>query len=209
MSGLPLTANVRMNGGFCGYGPRAAPKGTSRHSPFRRLCCQLLATVRPCGFSKHKPMAAADSSSSPFYIPILVATLPVILSPILAWVLGRSGISREAATIDYLNKRLDVLERLNKLHTQITEGPMRPLLEAEVEHYQKFLSLRPTFITYGTELDEAESQSRWAKFFLTQPATSTRKRVFKGLFYLFLELQCFRCHLEWQCSYLPNRAEMI
>jgi hypothetical protein len=136
-------------------------------------------------------MAAADSSAPPFYIPIVVAILPVILTPIVAWALSRSGISREAATIDYLNKRLDVLDRLNKLHTQLTEGPNRALLEAEIEHYRTFLSQRPKFITRGAEVEVAASQSRWAKFFLTQPAVSTRKRVFKGLFYLFFGFVVF------------------
>lgn len=71
-------------------------------------------------------MAAADSiPQSTNYVPLLVATLPVILAPIVAWVLGRSRISREAATIDYLDKRLDFLERLSKLDTQLTEGPVR------------------------------------------------------------------------------------
>src|SRR5262245_26759544 len=54
-------------------------------------------------------MAAADSSAATNYIPILVAILPAILSPIVSWVLGRSKVSKEAATIDYLNKRLDML----------------------------------------------------------------------------------------------------
>ena len=74
-------------------------------------------------------MATADSSEVPIYIPILAATLPVILSPVVAWFLGRSRISEEAATIDYLNKRLDILERLNRLHTQLTEGPIKVFLE--------------------------------------------------------------------------------
>jgi hypothetical protein len=129
-------------------------------------------------------MAAADSSAAP-YIPIVVQALPVILTPIVAWVLSRSRISRDAATIDYLNKRLDILERLNKLHTELTEGPIRALLETEVEHSRTFLSQPPTFITHGAEVEVPASQSFWAKFFLTQPAVSTRQRVYKGLFYLF------------------------
>jgi hypothetical protein len=118
-------------------------------------------------------MAAADSSAVPTYIPILVATLPVILSPIVAWALGRSKVSKEAATIDYLNKRLDILERLSKLHTQLTEDPIRPFLDTEIEYCRAFLH----------QLAVGAPQSRWARFFLTQPAVSVRKRIFKGLFY--------------------------
>jgi hypothetical protein len=128
-------------------------------------------------------MAAAESYAVPSYIPILVATLPVILSPIVAWALGRSRISKEAATIDYLNKRLDILERLNKLNAQLAEGPIRPYLDTEIEHCRAFLRQPPAFVARAAE--PAGPQSRWARFFLTQPAASVRQRVFKGLFYLF------------------------
>jgi len=119
---------------------------------------------------------------------VLIATLPVILSPIVAWTLGRSRVSKEAATIDYLNKRLDILERLNKLHTQLTEGPIRPFLDTEIEYCRAFLHQLPAFIPRGAEVSVAAPQSRWARFFLSQPALSLRKRIFKGLFYFFLSI---------------------
>jgi hypothetical protein len=104
----------------------------------------------------------------------------------VAWVLGRSRISKESGTIDYLNKRLDFLERLNKLHTQLAEGPIKPFLDTEIEHFRAFLLQPPTFIPHGAEVEVAAPQSRWARFFLlTQPAVSVRKRIFKGLFFFF------------------------
>jgi hypothetical protein len=129
-------------------------------------------------------MAAADSSAQLFY-SIPVAILPLIVSPLLAWFLGRSRISQDSATIDYLNKRLDVLERLNKLHMQLAEGPIKPFLEIEIEHCRAFLHQPPIFIPRDAEVTVGAPQSRWARFFLTQPAGSVRKRIFKGLFYLF------------------------
>lgn len=130
-------------------------------------------------------MAAAEPTAVPSYIPLLVATLPAILSPIVAWAFGRSRISKELATIDYLNKRLDFLERLNKLRTQLPEGPIRPFLDTEIEHGEAFLRQPRTSIPRSAEMKVAAPQSRLARFFLTQPAVSTRKRVFKGLFYFF------------------------
>jgi hypothetical protein len=87
-------------------------------------------------------MAAAVDSPTVLQA-ILVAIIPVVLSPIVAWVLGRSKVSKEAATIDYLNKRLDFLERLNKLHTQLTEGPIRPFLDTEIDIAGRFCITRP------------------------------------------------------------------
>jgi hypothetical protein len=136
-------------------------------------------------------MSAADSSAVPIYIPLLVATLPVIVSPIVAWALGRSRVSKEAATIDYLNKRLDILERLSKLHTQLTEGPIRPFLDTEIEHCWAFLRQPPMFIPRGAVVEVTAHESRWNRFFLTQPALSTRKRIFKGLFYFFFGIAMF------------------
>jgi len=139
-------------------------------------------------------MAAAESSALPIYIPVIVAAIPVILSPFVAWVLGRSGISRHSAAIDYLNKRLDIIERLNKLQTQLAESPIRPFLDTEVEFCRALLRQPPTFIAHGVEMQVKAAvapQSRWARFFLTQPAVSMRKRIFKGLFYFFFGVAIF------------------
>jgi hypothetical protein len=136
-------------------------------------------------------MAAAESPVVSTYIPLLVATLPVILSPLVAWALGRSRISKDAATLDYLNKRLDFLERLNKLHTQLTEGPVKSLLDIEIEYCRTFLNQSPTFIPREAEVAAGAPQSRWARFFLIQPARSVGKRIFKGLFYFFFGIAAF------------------
>jgi hypothetical protein len=70
---------------------------------------------------KRRDLVKESTMIATEFIPVLVATLPVILSPIVVWALGRSRISKQSAMIDYVNKRLDFMERLNKLHTQLTE----------------------------------------------------------------------------------------
>jgi hypothetical protein len=77
------------------------------------------------------------------------------------------------------------LERLNKLHTQLAEGPIKPFLDTEIEHCRAFLGQPPTFIPHRAEVEVAAPQSPLARFFLAQPAVSVRKRIFKGLFYFF------------------------
>jgi hypothetical protein len=151
-------------------------------------------------------MAAAVDSPTVLQA-ILVAIIPVVLSPIVAWVLGRSKVSKEAATIDYLNKRLDFLERLNKLHTQLTEGPIRPFLDAEIEHCRAFLHQSPAFIPQVAEVAVAAPQSRWARFFLTQPAKSVRTRVFKGLFYFFFGIAMLALPLGWTALFADSPTE--
>src|SRR5262249_9055510 len=127
-------------------------------------------------------MPAADG----FGTYVLGAVLPVVLSPIVAWFLGRSRISKDSAVIDYINKRLDVIERLNKLQTQLAESPISSLLDTELEHSRAFLRQPPWFILSDAVSDTKAHQSRVARFFLVgQRAPSLGKRVSKGLFYFF------------------------
>jgi flagellar biosynthesis protein FliQ len=59
--------------------------------------------------------------ASPWYIATVSAAVPAILtatlSPIVVSILARFGTVKDAATLDYLNKRLAILERLDKLRT--------------------------------------------------------------------------------------------
>jgi hypothetical protein len=155
-------------------------------------------------------MATAEASTLGPYIPLIVAIIPALLSPIVPWVLGRSRISRESARIDYFNKRLDFLERLNKLHTQnLAEGPIRPLLDRKIEHCRAFLDQPPTGIPQRAEMKADAPQSRWARFFLTQPAVSVRQRIFKGLFYFFFVFAMLGVLLGLSIPFSegPNREE--
>ena len=96
-----------------------------------------------------------ETETSVLSNPLLVAALPVLLSPLVAWLLSRSGITKQVAAIDYLNKRLDILERLNKLHAELKEAPIRPFLDTEIEHCRAFLRQPVTFIAQdvGTDVE--------------------------------------------------------
>jgi hypothetical protein len=118
-------------------------------------------------------------------LELAVSAIPVIISPVVAWALGRSRVTKESATIDYLNKRLDLLERVNKLQAQFQDGPMKELVEAELEESRTFLREPSKFMVATREVRAPSAQSRLGRFFLVGPAASTRQRIFKGLFYFF------------------------
>ena len=63
--------------------------------------------------------------------------------------------------------------------------------DTEIEHCEAFLRQPRTSIPRSAEIEVAAPQSLLARFFLTQPAVSTRKRVFKGLFYFFFGIAVF------------------
>jgi hypothetical protein len=137
-------------------------------------------------------MVAEEPTVVPVYIPLLVASLPVILSPIVVWALGRSRISKELATIDYLNKRLDFLERLNKLRTQLAEGPIRPFLDTEIERAEAFLRQPRTFAPRSAEMEVAAPQSRFGSV-LSHPArrVHAQARFQRALLFLLWSRSAF------------------
>src|SRR5262245_34431233 len=116
-----------------------------------------------------------------FPTEIMVAAVPLIVSPIVtpivAWVVGRSRVAKNSAAIDYFNKRLDFLERLTKLQAQLADGPIRPLMDAEIKYCREFLDQPPAFVPHHAEGELSEPQSLLARFFLTRPAVSLRKRI--------------------------------
>ena len=89
---------------------------------------------------------SGPTTALPDYTQIVgdvVTALPLVISPIVAWVLGRSRVSRESGIIDYSNKRLDFLERMSTLQAQFAEGAMKPVVQTEIEHCQEFLRQPP------------------------------------------------------------------
>jgi hypothetical protein len=128
----------------------------------------------------------AQESITPKILIALVSALPVLLSPLVVWVLGRSNASGEAARVEYLSKRLDLIERLNKMRSDITDEQLTVILSRELSHCETFLAHRPPFVVPLTVSETAKKQSWLGRFFLTAPSKNIRQRVFKGLFYFFL-----------------------
>src|SRR5215475_9994066 len=75
-----------------------------------------------------------------------ISAIPIVVSPIIAWVLGPSTIGKQNAKIDYLSKRLDLIERLNKLHGELTDDTLKEVVLTEIQYYRSFLSQKPSFI---------------------------------------------------------------
>jgi hypothetical protein len=115
----------------------------------------------------------------------LISALPVLLAPLVVWVLGRSNASGEATRVEYLSKRLDLIERLHKMRSDITDEQLAAIVNRELSHCETFLSHRPPFVVPLVAAETATKQSGLGRFFLTEPSKNIRQRVFKGLFYFF------------------------
>jgi len=119
-------------------------------------------------------------------IKTLVTAAPVLLSPIVAWALASSGVSYELARLDYLTKRLDLIEKLKTLRSETTKGEFGRLIEAELNNVDIFLGRRRDFLQAHTGAGESHQPKSWyGRIFLLSRSQSVRQRVFKGLFYLF------------------------
>ena len=115
----------------------------------------------------------------------VVSALPVLLSPLIVWVLGRSNASGEATRVDYLSKRLDLMERLHKMRSDITDEQLMAIISRELSHCEAFLAHPPPFVIPLAVAETTKKQSWLGRFFLTAPSKNIRQRVFKGLFYFF------------------------
>src|ERR1700694_1761079 len=127
--------------------------------------------------------ATAPDPMTSRIILAVVASLPVLLSPIIVWVLGRSNASGEGTRVEYLSKRLDLIERLNKMRSDITDEQLAAIISRELSHCEIFLSHPPPFVVPLAVSGTAKKQSWLGRFFLTTPSKNIRQRVFKGLFY--------------------------
>jgi hypothetical protein len=135
--------------------------------------------------------------TTPDFPTAALSAIPVVISPIIAWALGRSRVSKEVAELDYLNKRLDFVERLNKLQEQLTSDTFKQLMETELEHSRTFLRQIPSFVISAEETETIAPSSRLGRFFLSAPAKTRRQRIFKGLFYFFFFFGLFGLALSF------------
>jgi len=136
-----------------------------------------MACDQSSGLVENKLMPASDFPTA------AISVIPAVVSPIIAWALGRSTVGKQSARIDYLNKRLDFRERLNKLHGQLTDETLKELIQTEIQHYRAFLRQTPSFIVAIEQSEVTSSESWLSRFFLVAPAKSKRQRIFKGVFY--------------------------
>ena len=118
-------------------------------------------------------------------VKVLCAIFPVLLAPLVGWVLGRPTASSDAARAEYLIKRLDLLERMARMRGERGEVGLASLLDSEISNCRLFLSRKPRFIRSIEERD-AILPTLAGRFLLTAPSLTVGQRVFKGLFYFFL-----------------------
>ena len=115
----------------------------------------------------------------------LIGVMPVILSPIIAWLTSHSGLPREEARINYLNKRLDLILRLYQMQTELKDDRLKEMFDTETEMCKEQMAFHRHDMSIQADDMGSEPKSWVGKFFLYGPSRTIKQRVFKGLFYFF------------------------
>lgn len=115
----------------------------------------------------------------------LIGAIPVLLSPIIAWLANHSELQKEEARINYLNKRFDLILRLHQMQTELKDDRLSEMFDSEIEMIKKLMADHRHNISIQ-ENDVRSIPKSWiGKFFLYGPSRTIVQRIFKGLFYFF------------------------
>jgi hypothetical protein len=121
--------------------------------------------------------------SDPFWMRAVFIMLPAVIAPLIAWVTSLRTASRRSSELDFLLRRIELVERVQKIQGET--GSARALT-AEVQDIVADL----TSLRLGTTLHAstmAENQpSRWRRWLLAFDQPSRKGAVYKALFYIFM-----------------------
>jgi hypothetical protein len=119
------------------------------------------------------------------WMDLIIVVTPVILSPIIAWLLSHTGLPSEEARMNYLLKRLDLISRLQQIQTELKDDRLKEMFDTELEMCKKQMAFHRHDMIVQEEDMGSEPKSWIGRFFLNSPSKTIKQRVFKGLFYFF------------------------
>jgi hypothetical protein len=155
-------------------------------------------------------------ADQPLWLHITGIAAPIVLSPVVAWLLKRTGDAREESKREELKHRLEILDKLNTLKTANPNPELIALYETELRQVDALMrgTSRPTManptmpvhpgarpmmarpvMTPGAAPlptpEPAPLPTSWfGRFFLTSPAETATQRIFKGIFYAVFGFVC-------------------
>jgi hypothetical protein len=123
--------------------------------------------------------------SDPFWMRALFIMLPAVIAPLIAWLTSTRATSRRSSELDFLLRRIELVERVQKIQGQTTTGSTR-VLTAEVQDIVEDL----TNLRLGTTLHAPtmvqDQPSRWRRWILAYDQPSRKGSVYKLFFYILV-----------------------
>lgn len=121
----------------------------------------------------------------------IIGVVPVVLSPVITWLSNHSELQKEGARIDYLNKRFDLILRLNQMKTELKDERLSEMLDSELEMCKSQMASHQHNVNVQEKVIGSKPKSWIGKFFLFGPSRTIAQRIFKGLFYFFFTAVIF------------------
>ena len=124
--------------------------------------------------------------SDPFWMKTIFIMLPAVIAPLLAWLASLRATSRRSSELDFLLRRIELVERVQKVQGG-TEVANRPALDAELRDIVSDLTdLRVGVLTLHPSATLPNPQSAWRRWFLAYKQSSRKGSAYKALFYIFI-----------------------
>jgi hypothetical protein len=123
--------------------------------------------------------------SDPFWMR-LIFILPALIAPLLAWLSSLRATSRRSSELDFLLRRIELVERVQKVQSG-TEATNQSVLDAELRDILADLTdLRVGAGTPHPSGAASNPQSPWRRWFLAYKQSSRKGSAYKALFYVFI-----------------------
>lgn len=122
--------------------------------------------------------------SDPFWMRALLIMLPAVIAPLLAWVTSLRATSRRSSELDFLLRRIELVERVQKVQGE-SELANRPVLAAELQDIVADLTNLRLGLTHSAGA-LPNQQSRWRRWLLAYKQSSRKGAAYKALFYFFV-----------------------
>jgi len=124
--------------------------------------------------------------SDPFWMRTLLIMVPAVITPLVAWLTSLRATSRRSSKLDFLLRRIELVERVQKAQWE-AGAANRSALDAELQDILADL----TDLRVGTTRPHpseaiANPHSGWRNWFLAYKQPSRKGTAYKGLFYGFL-----------------------
>jgi len=124
-----------------------------------------------------------EPTDKPPWLQLVLATLPVTLAPLVAWLLAQRKETRRKSAVEELHTRAQLVEKLRTLRTNLPPDPSDSLVREVGDIMADLEGLRTTEAARAVALSQS---SRLATLFLLYRQKSRKAAVYRALFYIFV-----------------------
>jgi hypothetical protein len=123
--------------------------------------------------------------SDPLWMKSVIVLVPAVTAPLVAWLTSLRTTSRRSSELDFLLRRIDLVERVQKVQGQ-SDATNRLVLDAELQDIFADLTLLRVGVHPSGTIPSPHSG--WRGWFLAYKQSSRKGAVYKALFYLFVAI---------------------